>query len=502
MQTSSRSRKALAASSDLLRTVCAKPAICPSVYGTGAIGIVAECQRQASVGRGRRRISVNEFPDFSHTTNGTHSRRARAHKPLEVRAKPGAYRPAVDSTIKSFKLSPVPSETGRLNARKMSAAALRLQDERVRRLRELHKLLDPAELLPGSATADLHSVRQLCLTGTLSSAESLLDVQGFLVPGADKGKGKAVEQDGEHRSALESELQHSGAEAGPQETQQRRQHRQSPAGLRARAWKVLLEYLPPEKKDWEQALDKRRSEYYRFLQDLLPPSSAAQAGHVETGPLDHRDLLLDQLYKDLSRSRKNAFAFYSAAIPPDPTCPLTPGPSRDGAEKLDCRHNLLRRLEQINHQYAIDVSKRRGAAKAAHRRKASQATEGDSLPASSSLTLPVDLRRSGSRRTHQHHSEGSLSHGGGSGRSSPASFISAEGGQEDEFHEAPMEKMQSRAGEAAPAANGTAADGGADEREAAPEDLRWHSLLRILYIYALLNPSIGYIQVSQFARLH
>lgn len=26
-------------------------------------------------------------------------------------------------------------------------------------------------------------------------------------------------------------------------------------------------------------------------------------------------------------------------------------------------------------------------------------------------------------------------------------------------------------------------------------DVRWHSLLRILYLFALLNPSIGYIQV-------
>lgn len=66
-------------------------------------------------------------------------------------------------------------------------------------------LLDPSDLLPGYAVSNLYTLKQLCLQGSLPD---------------------------------------------------------SPKWLRAQAWRVLLGYLPQEKREWKDVLRKRRAEYY------------------------------------------------------------------------------------------------------------------------------------------------------------------------------------------------------------------------------------------------
>lgn len=194
-------------------------------------------------------------------------------------------------------------------------------------------LLDPASLLPGQTVVNLYSLRQLCLQG---------------VP-------------------------------------------DQPPWLRAQAWKALLLYLPEEKRDWPSALTARRNEYYQFINDFLPlsllPRPPEPGCTFKSEDLGPRDVLLDDLYKDLRRSKQNGLAFYHSPVLPSASSPLAPTPKGEpSVPRLACRHNLLTRLQMISPEYRMDYS------------------------------------------------------------------------------------------------------------DAFGRDLHWHSLLRLLYIYALLNPTLGYIQ--------
>ena len=258
-------------------------------------------------------------------------------------------------------------------------------------------LLDPTNLMPGQAEANIYALRQLCLQGSLP---------------------------------------------------------ESPEWIRSQAWKVLLEYLPAEKRDWAEVLSQRRADYYQFLQDFLP-QSLKQSDSADPAALSERDMLLDQLYKDLSRSRKNTFSFYQSPVPPSTGCPLAPLPTarKNAVKRLDCRHDLLKRLEQINHSYALEnVQKKQTAEDSKGKARVENGHAG-----ADSLAPPF-----------------ASTQGSASGRSSPTSFISAD----DEVASRGAHDVESEAAEG--------------EEQV---DLRWHGLLRILYVYALLNPSIGYIQV-------
>ncbi|KAE8251298.1 hypothetical protein A4X13_0g4053 [Tilletia indica] len=126
-----------------------------------------------------------------------------------------------------------------------------------------------------------------------------------------------------------------------------------PSWLRPQAWRVLLGYLPPEKREWPQTLASRRHEYAQFLVDFLQPlTTSNQNDSSLPGRVAERDVLLDQLYKDIVRSRKNGFAFYHSDVPFPPVDDPTLATDRTRAQALDFRQALLHRLRAINHDYA------------------------------------------------------------------------------------------------------------------------------------------------------
>lgn len=319
-------------------------------------------------------------------------------------------------------------------------------DATANRDRSLHQLLDPNDLLPGHTTADLYSLRHFILRGGLPD---------------------------------------------------------SPSWLRAQAWKVLLGYLPPEKKEWSSTLAKRRKEYYQFLNDLSPPAGPSDRP-LHASQLTNNDCLLDQIYKDLVRSRKNGFAFYQASPQPSASCPIVPLPDTDmtqqhstaiPVERLDSCDNLLHRLAAISHEYAQQLSLERIAAKGSSSGSRYSPTRILHVQTSTDLAGPNAASHvidepiksppillsppspSGMSRESSHHS-----------------FVSASDALETE-KSLPLEHV-------VPASAHTQAALAADQHSpkshvpptGIPTSRNWHSLLRILYLFALLNPSISYVQ--------
>lgn len=310
------------------------------------------------------------------------------------------------------------------------------------RERSLLHLLDPNDLLPGHTTADVYSLRHFTLRGGLPDA---------------------------------------------------------PSWLRAQAWKVLLGYLPPEKKEWPSTLAKRRREYYHFLNDLSPPSSSVDQP-VAADQWSKNDHLIDQIYKDLVRSRKNGFAFYQASPRPSASCPIvplpcahTPSPQTGSAcvERLQSKESLLHRLAALSHEYAQQLSLERIASTstsngARHPPRILHVQTSASAPSSFPEVCEDPIRSppillsppspSGMSRESSHHSFASANEAL-EGASSP--------GHEDD------------GGQSSANSTRTTLDDPSREAEfqdSIPMQRNWHSLLRILYLFALLNPSIGYVQ--------
>lgn len=262
---------------------------------------------------------------------------------------------------------------------------------------------------------------------------------------------------------------------------------------------MLLGYLPPEKLEWKQVLDKRRGEYYQFVADFLPSPSSQDLDRQPgfPGKLSERDALLDQIYRDLSRSRKNAFSFYREPIGASRSCPLTPAPSTSSTfesmtPRLEQRLSLLRRLASINADYAAILAQETGnAPKTPHQPPLPPAPGTPSKTATLHSHLsPPELSRTRSKN-------------GRAGASpsivlEPASPAASEGPSEyfDEEENSGLISADEGASTSPspPQVPSKDEDAGGFSSTGEIVDRRWHSLLRILYIYALLNPSIGYVQ--------
>ena len=69
----------------------------------------------------------------------------------------------------------------------------------------------------------------------------------------------------------------------------------STASLRAITWKLLLDYLPPDRAQWDQSLAEQRRSYQAFVQELTtdpnadsaPPPAGATEAAVEVDASDH-----------------------------------------------------------------------------------------------------------------------------------------------------------------------------------------------------------------------
>ncbi|PWN20726.1 hypothetical protein BCV69DRAFT_312677 [Microstroma glucosiphilum] len=221
-----------------------------------------------------------------------------------------------------------------------------------------------------------------------------------------------------------------------------------PSWIRPQAWSVLLHRIGSEKRDWQREDAKGRDEYYALLEDIMPDGDVSEESVY--------DPLLTQIEADLIRSRFNAFSFFQAGIPPSASCPLAPLPSgwaEEGGEtsrlgsssvgkvarrRSRRRHGLFNRLEDIRkHGYPTHEPQR----------------------TASHLVPPQAHKQPTTKRQISDLGEGETE-------------------DEDGFHSADEGLSP-----------------GLSSSPANPEsDRRTNSILRMLFLYSLLNPSIGYVQ--------
>lgn len=242
----------------------------------------------------------------------------------------------------------------------------------------------------------------------------------------------------------------------------------SPTWIRPQAWSVLLKLLGPEKRDWHREAQRKREEYYSLLQDLLPgPESVARTSAQPYDPL------ITQIQLDLVRSRFNAFSFFRSDVPASLSCPVAPLPSSSSPSELHAtegdqdspqhrlrrrnsrRHNLLTRLRKLDELQRIP-------------RSATFTTKGDGHTTRSTASLRDRLNKAAAVKPSPIDDS-----------NSPASPTSSQqhdllirsSGNDDDPTDRPLPPQ---------------AIEGQDERHKA--------ILRILFLYAQLNPSIGYVQ--------
>ncbi|OAD65156.1 hypothetical protein PHYBLDRAFT_153752 [Phycomyces blakesleeanus NRRL 1555(-)] len=105
-------------------------------------------------------------------------------------------------------------------------------------------------------------------------------------------------------------------------------------GVRPIAWKVLLGYLPPDKRMWQSTLSNQRLCYYNLVRDLLeePGGEPPSRDHPLCGDPSskwatyfHDNTFLDQIDKDIRRTLPD-FAFFQLHVPQNPQNPLSAPP--------------------------------------------------------------------------------------------------------------------------------------------------------------------------------
>lgn len=174
---------------------------------------------------------------------------------------------------------------------------------------------------------------------------------------------------------------------------------------------------------------------------------------------------------------------------------------------MEIRRKLLKRLAKINNDYSTSLDQSKTPTAASFKGKEKESSSNDRNQTSSISTSNTDPNLLSTTSTSENEKLGSESphiflsppSPGKSGNENPSSstssFSSALEGDEDGDQTSTRDSSKP-----VPPRIPRMNSSGLNTEEAQDldfetfKDVRWHSLLRILYIYALLNPSTGYIQ--------
>ncbi|KAF0471087.1 TBC1 domain family member 13 isoform X1 [Gigaspora margarita] len=108
-------------------------------------------------------------------------------------------------------------------------------------------------------------------------------------------------------------------------------------GIRQKSWKILLGYLPLDKRKWKKVLAEQRSTYYSFVRDLLADPNEEELKDYRSSddhPLNSSptskwadyftdNSILEQIDKDVRRTLPD-FAFFQQPVYQSPLSPLSP----------------------------------------------------------------------------------------------------------------------------------------------------------------------------------
>ncbi|KAI9486404.1 MAG: rab-GTPase-TBC domain-containing protein [Benjaminiella poitrasii] len=341
-------------------------------------------------------------------------------------------------------------------------------------------------------------------------------------------------------------------------------------GLRSTAWKILLGYLPPDKRMWETTLKKQRLYYYNWVKDLLeepgeePPSSDHPL-NIEPGSkwatYFQDNTILDQIDKDVRRTLPD-FAFFQQHVAINPLNPLS-APLNDSPDELppsQLQYNTIQHesdplsvlipeeapneKESITRRFSFGLMGRPRSASATSKKSMNKTINTNNAmlssqinPLASSLNAPttagnnVDTRaRSNSRSSVRSFSSGILE-GGSEIISTPrsivrklstaftsktnaySSFVPKFGNTNKKPEPEHLEPicpyiptrrslfrriahLNEEIGNREHQNNGTEHHVGqkAVEADTHVVDYHWEVIERILFIYAKLNPGVGYVQ--------
>ncbi|CAG8576374.1 786_t:CDS:10 [Ambispora leptoticha] len=277
-------------------------------------------------------------------------------------------------------------------------------------------------------------------------------------------------------------------------------------GIRQKSWKVLLGYLPTDKRKWQKTLSENRSTYYSFVRDLLaePSEEELSGGQNSDHPLNPApnskwaeyfadNIILEQIDKDVCRTLPD-FAFFQQPVPQSPLSPLSPRLSHlELIKKNDGAFSSI--LEQLENGWNDDNN------------ISNQDIDGfvsleasiESLPPPLSPLSPVtntSTTAPTSRRTSTSSMKQPIDLDSASYanpitpiRSRRSIFRRVQHLNKD-FFRRENRPVSPTLGQKSGAAN---ADNGAQDDEN-QIDLHWEAIERILFIYAKLNPGIGYVQ--------
>ncbi|KAI8388780.1 rab-GTPase-TBC domain-containing protein [Radiomyces spectabilis] len=289
-------------------------------------------------------------------------------------------------------------------------------------------------------------------------------------------------------------------------------------GLRATAWKVLLGYLPPDKRMWHTILLKQRLNYYNWVKDLLeePGDELPTSDHplnAEPGSkwatYFQDNTILEQIDKDVRRTLPD-IAFFQLHVPNNPLNPLSPPPWAETEETtVEVEAIPESPLEKPQNPRRFSFGRM------TRPRSSSSASRKSNKAATTTSTNNNTRSRSNSKSSVRSFSSGVLETDRISSprnivRKLSSAFIKSSPNPTkkrllDTYeHDSPIcpyifsrRSLFRRIAHLNHESNRQSA---VDERTVTPgsamyvQDYHWEAIERILFIYAKLNPGVGYVQ--------
>ncbi|CAH1756481.1 11787_t:CDS:10 [Entrophospora sp. SA101] len=225
-------------------------------------------------------------------------------------------------------------------------------------------------------------------------------------------------------------------------------------GIRQKSWKILLGYLPTDKRKWHKTLDENRETYYvSHHQELRNPNFTTDDHPLNSAPNSKwaeyfaDNVILEQIDNDVRRTLPD-LAFFHLPVPHSSLCPLNLTNDDDMSNYSDStvmtpNSELDAEVAALEAQLTIIAS-----TSISYNTHIDFYDNNNDFNSKNNPVTPIPTRRSIFRRV-QHINKNSVIRGGGG------------------------------------------SDGSCDDGEI---DLHWEAIERILFIYAKLNPGVGYVQ--------